>query len=108
MDKKEAIRALDRRTTIPGDGFTWEQIEEALDLAIAALRAWKSPAKLDRIRWMGCGWCREFGTMPIRGFTVHGCTSTTAHFCPKCGKPLTEEAWTELERRIEGNDGTTD
>lgn len=61
-----------------------------------------------RIRWMGCGWCREFGTMPIRGFTVHGCTSTTAHFCPKCGKPLTEEAWTELERRIEGNDGTTD
>lgn len=29
-------------------------------------------------------------------------------YCPECGLPITEEAWAELERRIGGNDGTTD
>lgn len=24
------------------------------------------------------------------------------NFCPKCGKPLTEAAWAELERRLRG------
>ena len=28
--------------------------------------------------------------------------------CPNCGRPLTEEAWAELEWRIGGNDGTID
>lgn len=23
-------------------------------------------------------------------------------FCPKCGRPLTEEAWEELEKRVRG------
>lgn len=38
MTREEAINILDRRTTIPGDGFTWEQINEAIDMAISALR----------------------------------------------------------------------
>lgn len=38
MTREEAINILDRRTTIPGDGFTYEQINEAVDMAIAALR----------------------------------------------------------------------
>lgn len=38
MTRAEAIEILERRTTIPGDGYTFEQINEALDLAIAALR----------------------------------------------------------------------
>lgn len=29
-------------------------------------------------------------------------------FCPICGKPLTEEAWAEMEGKIGGNDGTGD
>ena len=31
MTREEAINILDRRTTIPGDGFTWEQITEAIN-----------------------------------------------------------------------------
>lgn len=38
MTRGEAITILDRRTTIPGDGYTFEQINEAIDLAISALR----------------------------------------------------------------------
>lgn len=38
MTRAEAIKILERRTTIPGDGYTFEQINEALDLALAALR----------------------------------------------------------------------
>ena len=38
MTREEAIAILDRRTTIPGDGYTYEQINEAIDLALSALR----------------------------------------------------------------------
>ena len=38
MTRAEAIKILERRTTIPGDGYTFEQINEALDLALSALR----------------------------------------------------------------------
>ena len=34
MTREEAINILNRRTTIPGDGFTREQINEAIDMAI--------------------------------------------------------------------------
>lgn len=46
--------------------------------------------------WPGCWWCDQFGSIPLRGFTTHGCTSTTVNFCPMCGKPLTEEAKSKL------------
>lgn len=35
---KEAIEILDRKTTIPGDGYAFDQICEAFNMAIAALR----------------------------------------------------------------------
>lgn len=38
MTRGEAITILDRRTTIPRDGYAFEQINEAIDLAISALR----------------------------------------------------------------------
>lgn len=47
MTREEAISILDRRTTIPGDGFTWEQINEAIDMAISALN---SSSKLDQMK----------------------------------------------------------
>lgn len=34
MTREEAINILNRRTTIPGNGFTREQINEAIDMAI--------------------------------------------------------------------------
>lgn len=49
--------------------------------------------KLDRSRWRGCGWCKRF----------QGKFDETKEdlYCRFCGRPLTEEAWAELERRIE-------
>lgn len=32
----------------------------------------------------------------------------TISFCPFCGRPLTDEAWTELKKRLEGHYATSD
>lgn len=45
MKIEEAIEILERKTTIPGDGYTWEQIEEAFSLAITALRSMQETTK---------------------------------------------------------------
>lgn len=55
--------------------------------------AQQTTEKLDRRRWCGCETCK-------------GGRYRSGGYCPGCGRPLTEEAWAELERRI--NDGTTD
>lgn len=47
----------------------------------------------------------EFGNRPLPEYFVY---ERKIKFCPFCGKPLTEEAWAELESRIGGNDETTD
>jgi hypothetical protein len=43
MTNKRAIEILDRRSTIPGEGVTWEEINEAIDLAIKALDPRNNP-----------------------------------------------------------------
>ena len=45
MKIEEAIQILERKTTIPGDGCTWEQIEEAIDAAVTALRSMQETTK---------------------------------------------------------------
>lgn len=37
MTRDEAIKILERRTTIPGDGYSFEQINEAIDIAISII-----------------------------------------------------------------------
>lgn len=129
MNDENAIRILSRRTTIPDDDVSYDEICDAIDMAIIALRAQQTPAKPDRSRWDGCDLCISWDTgKPIddmRGdiITHHGaCTSCYGFgeiydyrdkkvlgyfkFCPFCGRPLTEDAWAELERRING--GTVD
>lgn len=65
-----------------------------------------SPEQVGRERWSGCLICRGtkymygdavsgYGTREVRGGVVF-------HYCPMCGRPLTEEAWVELERRLRG------
>lgn len=44
--------------------------------------------ELDKRKADGCSWCKEFGSIPLRGFTPHGCVSTTVQYCPMCGKHL--------------------
>lgn len=70
------------------------------------------PAHIDRSKWKPCEWCGSIGKKPDNwvcsleddnGYTItnnHMVVCATANYCPVCGRPLTEEAWAELERRV--------
>ena len=61
-----------------------------------------------------CEWCGSVGGKPDNwvcsleddnGYTVtnnHMVVCATANYCPVCGRPLTPEAWAELEKRLRG------
>lgn len=51
-------------------------------------------AHIDLDKWMECWECAVIRETP--GW------KTQYKFCPRCGRPLTEEAWAELERRVCG------
>lgn len=85
----DALRA--QQTTLNG---TYVSIEwfNAAKAELDALKA-KQPTKLDRSRWEGCELC-----IPGKSYLrFHG-----DRYCKSCGRPITEEAWAELERRING------
>lgn len=48
------------------------------------------PAHIDREKWEPCMWCVLNGQFGLNDY------------CSACGRPLTEEAWAELERRFCG------
>lgn len=117
ITEKEAARILDPETSRDA---LWEYEEEdrleacneACRVAAAVLRA--QPPKLGRKRWEGCRLCRGATALSGSAF-IHkgnnpvssgGFTFGTMGFCPVCGKPQTEAAWAELERRIGGPDET--
>lgn len=51
-------------------------------------------AHIDREAWERCWTCRWVVSQPN--------WRSDYKFCPRCGKPLTEEAWDELEKRLRG------
>ena len=66
-------------------------------------------AHIDREAW-NCDLCNS-GNLQHAGFDDRiylSCGSSRPpenerfQFCPKCGRPLTEEAWSELEKRLRG------
>lgn len=78
------------------------------------------PPRLDRSAWEPCEFCGEWigGECTPKeqdaGYTLYaGYSKQVAvddfwedeiedvQYCPKCGRPLTEEAWKELEQRLE-------
>lgn len=67
------------------------------------VRAQKTHAKLDRSRWEGCFLCKDAtyldGDVCVSG--THYIGLSEFDFCPTCGRPLTEEAWAELEKKLE-------
>ena len=77
-------------------------------------RTWQAYAypPIDREKWEPCEWCGSVGKKPDNwvctledddGHTVtnnHIVVCATANYCPSCGRPLTEAAWTELEKRV--------
>ena len=100
MTRTEAINILERKTTIPGDGYTFEQINEALDLALAALRG-PTRGMVERM-FQGCAYCkpdfegyvRKFGAYSIQNGELETghCKPQKINFCPHCSRPLTDEA----------------
>ena len=103
MDRKEAIRILERGATIPGDDVTWEQVCEAISVAIHALL----PITREQVEkvWRGCQYCdEEWGTcnpitnrftMPPRG---------GIRFCPMCGRPPHPGGVGSNEKEIGGDE----
>ena len=98
MTREEAIQHLEAARKYP---ITYsEQEQEAYEMAFAALRA--QPAKLDRSWWERCKFCKTKIRVRIIDITKNLRLELPCWFCPACGRPLTDEAWAELERRIGG------
>lgn len=99
MTQQEAINILDRRTTIPGDGFTWEQINEAIDMAIAAL----APISQERVEetWRGEWQMVSNGSGVCSECHRQDKIDQLAKFCRYCGAPMTDEAVDMVMERLE-------
>ena len=131
MTIEEAIKILDPETRQEAlSPYLDRPMGEMLDAMIEASRMGASalrtrPAKLDWSWWEGCDMCATQWTKAdwahggahdfrIDGDILYyfdaqfGWDGIQIKCGPVCGRPLTEEAWVELERRIGGNDGTTD
>ena len=67
-----------------------------------------TPAHIDREAWEPCELCEKFDEIicQFSKRTEYDQSITSkyveARFCPKCGRPLTPEAWAELEKRVRG------
>lgn len=62
MKKEEIISILERKTTIPGDGYTWEQINEAFNTAISILSSLNEPQTNE---WLSKEQLWEMNNVPI-------------------------------------------
>ena len=88
------------------------------DLLEDSIKVYAYPnAHIDREAWEPCGRCRpvenEFDRFSGHEFLIDGAEiyfydsedgweGEEIRFCPWCGRPLTEEAWAELEKRVRG------
>lgn len=68
----------------------------------------QQPAHIDREKWDGCEWCCDeilFDSEAMSLELFHPLRddnpqTVNPNYCPMCGRPLTEEAWAELDRRV--------
>ena len=64
------------------------------------------PAHINREAWEPCPLCGEYKVFQFKAWgTIDSCLGNpdcmgTSLFCPHCGRPLTEKAWAELEKRM--------
>ena len=108
MTLEEAANILDRRTTIPGDGYTYEQINRAIDLAVAALRpvSREQVEKVWRGEWMALDECSNEGVYCKRCkkkvYRIeYANEKMRSPFCPACGAAQTDEAVQMVMERME-------
>ena len=60
------------------------------------------PARIDRSKWEKCELCSLPDGKPASQLILAETCNGEAKYCPHCGRPLTEEALAELERRLRG------
>lgn len=71
--------------------------------ALCSMQEAGEPFHIDRSKWEYCLTCRDLQYLPhemCADVKMPGGSEIGASFCPWCGRPLTEEAWAELERRV--------
>lgn len=122
MTNREAIKRIKDHMEVHKIGeYPHIKLAEAINMAIDALNGQQAHVKFDRSRWDGCDYCKiscgncVYSNLDITKEPCKSCkmelgdSFTIGHagiYCRECGRPLTEEAWTELERRVNG--GTVD
>lgn len=113
MTNEEAIIRLEALRALSSE-HSLKTIGKAIDMAIFALSSTAQPlAHIDREAWDPCGecapncsWCKHFQeiskTIPnvCRECNHYSNYEPEYNFCCECGRPLTEEAWAELEKRL--------
>lgn len=72
-------------------------------------KAWMKEAGYTEVQWEPCRVCSSEYSQKIVAVVerYHGCVTEAiktvkVSYCPVCGRPLTEEAWAELEKRLRG------
>lgn len=87
----------------------WRKDIDALKFALTALRSMQEAREMfhiDRNEWTA-EWIYPENEWNLPRCSKCGCNSKDAtyghknNFCPKCGRAMTEEAWAELERRLQ-------
>lgn len=116
-EREKRIRALQEMLLAPKKQLSWEAVEESISEAIELL---KEETHIDRSKFDSCEFCKEIDDpcMIDQCFRVNrskcrysNCDKYLAfkekkklladsNYCPKCGRPLNEAAWKELERKF--------
>lgn len=86
QDYEKAIKILERKTTIPSDDYSWEEIENAINLAILELGK-QIPKQLIKEKWCPnlCPTCKaDLGGECDDGYYEN----PYYEYCPHCGKKI--------------------
>lgn len=114
---KEEIRSLRLAPKINGCGpDNWADLLEIMETCLEAVRSFKvdetSKYGIDRDSWETCSECEKkncdncyYGDYLARMEPCNSCEGADhwkpiQNFCGECGRPLAEEAWAMLEKRL--------
>lgn len=119
-DKSYGIISVDstgKRAGIPFFRGRKNEVNFEFDIESRGMKVYEiDPPRLNREAWEPCEHCKPTKTplerwgkhmFPIDGNEIYyydtedGWEGDEINFCPWCGRPLTEEAWAMLEKRLE-------